>query len=153
MSVRSVLGDMIKGPPPNPAEAAATDPRNQIKQGIFSNVKIIVLVAFVAILAWNATNKLLTPENMKDIADVIKLLIIVEGVVHLAIVIGNMRVKCVEVRAFMADGTLTAAEAEVLRTQQTIGSKTTPAASAIIAKLTGVEPAAAATAPTPVTTP
>jgi len=112
MSLRSALADIIK--PAAPVEDAATDPRNQLKQGIFSNVKIIVLVAFVALLAYNATNKIFTAENMKDISEVVKLLIIVEGVVHLAIVLGNMYIKALEVKAFMADGVLTETERAAL---------------------------------------
>lgn len=113
MSFRSMLGEIVK-PPASPADAA-TDPRNQLKQGIFTNVKILVLVAFVALLAYNATNKIFTADNMKDICDVVKMLIIIEGVVHLAVVLGNMYIKALEVRAFMADGVLSETERDILR--------------------------------------
>lgn len=112
MSFRSMLGEIVK--PTAPPEDAATDPRNQLKQGIFTNVKILVLVGFVALLAYNATNKIFTADNMKDICDVVKMLIIIEGVVHLAVVLGNMYIKALEVKAFMADGVLSETERRAL---------------------------------------
>lgn len=113
MSFRSMLGEVVKGPSTT-IEEPATDSRNQLKQGIFTNVKILVLVGFVALLAYNATNKIFTVDNMKDIADVVKLLIIVEGIVHLAVVLGNMYIKALEVKAFMADGALSETERKAL---------------------------------------
>jgi hypothetical protein len=107
-----MLGEIVK--PTAPPEDAATDPRNQLKQGIFTNVKILVLVGFVALLAYNATNKIFTADNMKDICDVVKMLIIIEGVVHLAVVLGNMYIKALEVKAFMADGVLSETERRAL---------------------------------------
>ncbi len=135
MSFRSFLGDLIKGPATPPAttdDGPITDPQNMVKQGIFSNLKLIVLVAFVALLAWNATNKLFTGENMADVKEILKLFIIVEGVIHFAVVVGNVFVKIYEVKAFMADGKIDDNETKVLGTQVNVSTEiptipTTPA--------------------------
>lgn len=126
MSFKADLGAFINPPAASGDDAPATDKRNELKHQIFTNGRTIILAGFVALLVWNATKQVLSGEHLKEIADLVKIYLIIEGIVHLVTIIGNMVIKVMEMKAFMLDGKLDDNETSILRGE--VGGKETATA-------------------------
>lgn len=105
-------------------DAPATDARNLLTKDVFANGRSIFIAAFVGLLIWNATSKLLDPAALAVISNLVWLYILVEGAIHLVTVAGNMVIKVMELKAFMSDGKLDDNETKVLTTTANDGSVT-----------------------------